>query len=145
MSFQPCTACRRHVRAGDETCPFCGAAAPAPRVAVSPTSRLTRGALFAFATTVAACGGSETTEGSTDTGTVSDGSTSDGATDSSAVKDDGIDTADTGGPVAAYGGPPDTGAKADTTPDTTSTDTGKDGAATDDGGPAPLYGSPTPP
>lgn len=67
MSFSPCLACRRHVRAGDETCPFCGVAAPPPRASASPTTRLTRGALFAFATTVAACGGTETTDGSTDT------------------------------------------------------------------------------
>jgi hypothetical protein len=136
MSFSPCLACRRHVRAGDETCPFCGVAAPPPRASASPTTRLTRGALFAFATTVAACGGTETTDGSTDTGTVTDGSTSDSAADTSAVKDDGIDTADTG-LVAAYGGPPDTGAKVDS-----GADSAADGTATDGGGGAPLYGAP---
>ena len=138
MSFLPCLECRRHVRAGDRLCPFCGADAPAPRAAVSPTTRLTRGALFAFATSVAACGGTETPETTTDTGAVSDG-TADSVTDTGAAKDDGIDTADTGGPVAAYDSPPDTGLKPDT-----ATDTAPDGTATDSGGGTPLYGSPPP-
>ncbi len=144
MSFQPCLECRRHVRAGDGLCPFCGAVAPAPRASASPTTRLTRGALFAFATTVAACGGTETPETTTDTGAVSDG-TADGVADTG-TKDDGIDTGDTGGPVAAYGGPPDTGLKPDTATDTAPDvgDAATDGTATDSGGGTPLYGSPPP-
>ncbi len=139
MPFVPCPSCRRHVRAGDAACPFCSEALPASLQAVpAATQRLGRGALFAFAVSVAACGGTETPETTTDTGAVSDGTT-DSVTDTGAAKDDGIDTSDTGGPVAAYGGPPDTGVKPDT-----ATDTAPDGTATDSGGGTPLYGSPPP-
>lgn len=37
--FIACTGCSRHVRAGDERCPFCGAAAPA----LPPTPRTVQG------------------------------------------------------------------------------------------------------
>lgn len=139
MSFIPCPSCRRHVRSGDSACPFCASALPsdhASRAIPRPTARLGRGALFAFAVSVTACGSS--TEGdpiTADTGTTTDtGSTK---ADTGSAADTLVN--DTGGPVAAYGGPPidsgvaDTGAKQDTStpPD-------------EDGGPAPLYGLPPP-
>ena len=52
MSLIACSGCRRHVRAGDGACPFCGAAvlgAPAPG---RPLARLGRAALFAVGATV---------------------------------------------------------------------------------------------
>lgn len=124
----PCPSCRRHVRAA-ATCPFCASALPVEMRAVPASStRLGRGALFAFAISAAACGGStesdktisDTGASSTDTGTK--------------PSDTSVD--DTGGPVAAYGGPPDTGV----TDTGTSSDTGAD--TRDSGGPAPAYGLP---
>jgi hypothetical protein len=65
--FIACTACARHVREGDATCPFCGAVAPALRPLLSLSRRLSRAALHAAAAAgaVAAlndCGGSTATE-----------------------------------------------------------------------------------
>src|SRR5262249_46659282 len=125
MTLIPCPSCRRHVRAGDSSCPFCTSALPADhasRAVPSATTRLGRSALFAFAVSVSACGGS--TEGeptTTDTGT-SKTDTGTSKTDTGSASDTSVD--DTGGPVAAYGAPADTG------------------TMDDDGGPAPLYGLP---
>jgi hypothetical protein len=136
MSLIPCPTCRRHVRVGDATCPFCASALPhdhASRAVPSASTRLGRSALFAFAVSVSACGASTESEPVvTDTGTTKgDTGTTNGDTGNAA------DTLvnDTGGPVAAYGAPADTGPV-----DTGSPDTG----TTDDGGPAPLYGLPPP-
>jgi len=125
MPFIPCPSCRRHVRGSDTTCPFCATALPsdhASRAVPSTTTRLGRGALFAFAVSVSACGASTEGEPITDTGLKSD-----------AV---GADTSvtDTGNPVAAYGGPPIDSA----VPDTSKADTGIE----DDGAPAAAYGLP---
>lgn len=129
MSLIPCPTCRRHIRGGTETCPFCATALPndhLSRATPSSSSRLGRSALFAFAVSVSACGASTEGEPITDTGTAK----TDTGTSDTATKSDGL-VDDTGGPVAAYGGPPDTGS-----PDT--------GSADDDGGPAPAYGLPPP-
>src|SRR5688572_6284608 len=110
MSFIPCPSCRRHVRGGESACPFCATALPtdhASRAIPTSSSRLGRGALFAFAVSVSAC------SSSTDADTV---------------------VTDTGGPVAAYGGPPIDSA----VPDTSKADTGIE----DDGAPAAAYGLP---
>jgi hypothetical protein len=124
----PCPSCRRHVRAA-ASCPFCAAALPVDARAVpSAGTRLGRGALFAFAVSAAACGGS--TESDVPTVTDTGASKSDTGT---APTDTGTVT-DTGGPVAAYGAPADTG----TTDTGSTTDTG----VKDDGGPAPAYGLP---
>lgn len=125
----PCPSCRRHVRAA-AACPFCSASLPVELRAVPQTStRLGRGALFAFAVSVAACGGStESDKTVTDTG-ASSGDT--GTPTDTAMVDD------TGGPVAAYGGPPDTGSADTGTASDSAADTFKD-----DGGPAPAYGLP---
>lgn len=129
MPLIPCPSCHRHVRAGDASCPFCSTALPeSARPVPSASTRLGRGALFAFAVSVAACGGSTETE-----------TTTDGGTDTGAAKDTGTtsDTSvatDTGGPVAAYGAPPDTGVA--------DTGSSKDTGVTDTGGPAPAYGLP---
>src|SRR4051812_45810637 len=122
MAFLPCPSCKRHVRAGDEACPFCASSMPADvRVAAAPTRRLGRSALFAFAVGVAGCsseGGVVPVYGApapTDTG----------------AKLDAED--DPGGGMALYGAPADTGA-----PDTgTKSDGGDD--VMDSGGPAPAY------
>jgi len=65
----PCPSCSRHVRVGEDACPFCRAALPAslrPTAAPEPPrARLARAALFAFAASAAtatACGG-ETASG----------------------------------------------------------------------------------
>lgn len=126
----PCPSCRRHVKAAG-ACPFCHAALPADARAVpAATTRLARGALFAFAVSTAACGGSTESDPKTvtDTGAAKadTGSTSDSVVD------------DTGGTVAAYGAPADTGS-VDTG---TSSDSGTKDTALDDGGPAPAYGLP---
>lgn len=130
MPFVPCPSCRRHVRAGDSSCPFCAASlASAGQPVPAASTRLGRGALFAFAVSVAACGGSTETE-TKDTGVATDTggpAPAYGAPVDTGVADTGV--TDTGGAVAAYGAPPDTGV-ADT------------GTPTDDGGPAPAYGLP---
>lgn len=128
----PCPACRRHVRA-EAACPFCKSALPSDvRAVPSSSTRLGRGALFAFAVSVAACGGSTESDPpttTTDTGAAkSDTGTT---TDTGGGSDTSVD--DTGGPVAAYGAPADTGVV-----DTGPADTGPK----DDGGPAPAYGLP---
>ncbi len=58
IDLAPCSACRRHVRIDEATCPFCGAAtAGAPRTL--PVGRFARAAVFAGAVAGAAtgCGG----------------------------------------------------------------------------------------
>lgn len=118
MSLIPCPSCHRHVRVGDASCPFCAASVPSDvRPVPSATTRLGRGALFAFAVSVAACGGTTESEPAAD-----------GGTDTGATKDTGTaaDTSvtDTGTLSGAYGSPP---------PDTGVRDTGA---------PAPPYGIP---
>ena len=58
----PCPGCSRHVRVGVARCPFCATAMPAQPdelVPAAPSGGLTRAALFAFATSVAACSGAQ--------------------------------------------------------------------------------------
>lgn len=45
--FVGCTACGRHVRAGDPRCPFCGVSTPEARPLRTITERLTRAAMHA--------------------------------------------------------------------------------------------------
>ncbi|MEZ4389919.1 MAG: hypothetical protein R3A48_02395 [Polyangiales bacterium] len=62
-SLSPCPACQRHVRVDAPSCPFCAsdlAGAALPVIPDAGGARLTRAALFAFATTVAACSTSQT-------------------------------------------------------------------------------------
>lgn len=55
-SLFPCDGCRRHVRATEPSCPFCGAAVHAPASApVEFPARLSRAALFAFAMAAGGC------------------------------------------------------------------------------------------
>ncbi|MFO0678417.1 MAG: hypothetical protein U0169_17905 [Polyangiaceae bacterium] len=139
----PCSACRRHVRAHESVCPFCGVAldrdAMAARVselaARAPAKRLGRAALFALGTSTAALGAatvslvtgcsSETTDGKDDAGNV----------------------------VALYGGPPvdagsdDAKASGDSASnDASKTDAASDSAAgfdaSDDSSAVALYGGP---
>jgi hypothetical protein len=128
--LHPCSSCSRHVKKTEAACPFCGAAlalAVVPARA-KPTTRMGRGATFAFgaavATSVAACS-SPTVPASTDANTSIDSGVSPlygGPPD-----DAGAD----GGLQAMYGGPPDTGVDA-ATPEV------------DSGGPVPAYGGPFP-
>lgn len=126
----PCPSCRRHVRAADGACPFCRSAIDSSRVVPSAGKRLARGAVFVFATSAAACGGSTEqepviTEAGADTSS---------KTDSVTPIDSFTDTAlDTGNVAPPYGIPPD--------------DTGvvTDGTADDSGGGMPKYGAPPPP
>ena len=126
----PCPSCRRHVKAAG-ACPFCHAALPADARAVPAAStRLARGALFAFAVSAAACGGSTESDPKTVTGDTGTAKADTGTTTDSMVDD-------TGGTVAAYGAPADTG-----TVDTGSTKDSSTKDVLDDGGPAPAYGLP---
>jgi hypothetical protein len=50
----PCTACRRHVRATEAACPFCGGAIGVARN-VMPEGRLSRAGLAVFAMAIAGC------------------------------------------------------------------------------------------
>lgn len=130
----PCPSCRRHVRAADGACPFCRSAIDPTRVVPSASRRLARGAVFVFASSVAACGGSTEPEpGSvTDTGAVA--TDTGGKSDSSSTADSFTDTAlDTGNVAPPYGIPPD--------------DTGvvSDGTVDDTGGGMAKYGAPPPP
>jgi len=130
----PCPACRRHVHTRERTCPFCSVGLPddlSARLIPGPVRRLSRGKLFAFATTLAAttsigCGdGSSTTNASPPYGhppfdsnvdTAAPGDTSDAADgvdavdvgDGDAAADSDAD-ADTGGGGALYGDPPPDG------------------------------------
>jgi hypothetical protein len=101
MSFVLCSSCRRHVRNDEPTCPFCAASVNADAPPPAAPWRMSRGALFAFASTVAIAGcGSQV-----DTpvyGAPSPDAATDGATD-------------TGGPGPVYGAPADTGTTADDT------------------------------
>lgn len=101
MSFVLCASCRRHVRRDDPSCPFCAAAISGDAVAPPPGWRMSRGALFAFASSVAIAGcGSEVVP-------VYGAPSPDAATDANT---------DTGGPAPAYGAPAvDTGGMADDT------------------------------
>lgn len=52
----PCTECRRHVRAVEARCPFCGTSrAGAGPIEVSPTVRMSRAAAVAAAFVIAGC------------------------------------------------------------------------------------------
>jgi len=121
----PCPACHRHVRASDGSCPFCGTGLKVVATVPSAVGRLARGALFAFASSVAACGGSTAPEPTTtsDTG-------SGGAADTRGDTAPALDTRsdDTGNVAPPYGIPPD--------------DTG---VVDDTGDPMADYGAPPPP
>ena len=123
----PCPSCHRHVRASDGSCPFCGGGLRVVATVPSAASRLARGALFAFASSVAACGGTTAAEPVTgDTG-ASD-ARSDSASDTRF--DAPLDTLmpDTGNVAPPYGIPPE--------------DTG---VVDDSGDPMADYGAPPPP
>lgn len=131
----PCPSCRRHVRAlvGTGTCPFCHASIHGARVTPGTSTRLARGALFVFASSLAACGGSTAPEtpagetGASDTSTKTDSVGTDlGVTDTGSVLD-------TGNPAPPYGIPPveDTGVS--------------DGTVDDSGGGMAKYGAPPAP
>jgi hypothetical protein len=50
----PCTACRRHVRATEAACPFCGGPLGVARNAI-PEGRLSRAGIAVFALAIAGC------------------------------------------------------------------------------------------
>jgi len=120
-SLHPCGGCARHVRVGESSCPFCGAAVAenvvSNRGAPAGNKRLTRAAiLFATAAVAASCGGKEdpvpnTSSSSGTSGT--SGSSGTSGTSGTAVPaygvpetDSGPDANDGGGPVALYGPAP---------------------------------------
>lgn len=165
----PCPDCARHVRALESKCPFCGGALPtngqlASRAVPSTTQRLSRGAAFVFASSLAmsACG--PTTTGGGDAASEAGGGNDGAPSDTGGPRDDGsivamygepapVDagdaaradanpTDDGGGPIAAYGGP----APVDAGPDVSVNDAAAtDGGPNDDGGSASLYGLAPPP
>lgn len=115
--LSPCSACARHVRASERTCPFCRA--PLPERTVGPAvaaGRLSRAALFAFGTTALAgaivgCGGAQQHEETTapayggppepEPGPATPSETTNESTPPASTPDD-----PGGAPAAAYGGPP---------------------------------------
>jgi len=63
MSFVPCPSCRRHVRANENACPFCSSALPEGLAPIpGARARMSRGALLAFASTLAVTGCGASTE-----------------------------------------------------------------------------------
>jgi hypothetical protein len=138
--FAPCESCGRHIRVSEASCPFCDGvtsatfrARPAPQPS---TKRLSRAALLVFSAATAGAGcssSSDTPSTTTDTGADTGSPVVDaayGGPPDTGAKDSEADAADTGIPTvdAAYGGPPDTGSP--------------DAAA--DTSPAPAYGLPPP-
>ncbi len=114
----PCDGCGRHVRSTEPSCPFCRSALTPTDVApIRVDARLSRAALFAFGATVAVVGCGD------DDGPV--GTLYGGPPPTDASSD-----ANDGGPVAAYGGPPQ--------------DSGQDSSMFDEdtGAPQPEYGGP---
>jgi len=124
----PCPSCHRHVRASAQACPFCGAGLSVVSTVPSASSRLARGALFAFASTLAACGGAtEPDPVPGDTGSSVDAKGDDAKSDTRIEDtgniappygippmDSGVDdgtVSDTGDPMADYGAPPPPDAK----------------------------------
>jgi hypothetical protein len=111
MALTPCSACARHVRALDTTCPFCRAPAPARSVASPSVPRLGRAALLAFGTTLAAtaCGGGAAEPAPTEeTSGGEDASRDPTAPTSQPTSQPGADSGppdDGGGVVALYGAP----------------------------------------
>jgi hypothetical protein len=108
--FLACTACSRHVRAGDSRCPFCGASAPPARPLRTVTERLSRAAIHAAGAAgavvaISDCGLTDA-RGSAFYGAAcidTDGSCGVTITDSGA--DSGIYVNDAN-PIAFYGGAP---------------------------------------
>jgi hypothetical protein len=61
-SFCPCPRCKRHLRAGESACPFCGAPlpadfCPAPRAVAPVTGPFARAAILFVGAATTACGG----------------------------------------------------------------------------------------
>src|SRR5688572_14635528 len=107
-ALAPCTSCRRHVRATETVCPFCGAALDAVQlgrgVVPGTSQRLTRAAAFVFGATLAtgpsACGGdTENPTGASAAASGAGAAASVGAGASGSTSGDG----GSGGPV--YGSP----------------------------------------
>lgn len=71
MQLEPCARCKRHVAVADTRCPFCGAAIVASPPRAPLVGRWSRAAIFAGATTLAAChsksGATTTTQTTADT------------------------------------------------------------------------------
>ena len=101
----PCPGCARHVRAGDGSCPFCGAALEACEVAtVTPPQFTGRAQMFGFRATVGAVAVAAAL-----------GTTACGAAGPvyGAPPADAGPEADGGGPAPLYGAPPDAGQGSD--------------------------------
>lgn len=101
----PCPSCSRHVRAGVARCPFCASATPSQPdglVPAAPSGGLTRAALFAFATSVAACSSAQPAAPSTVAAQGEGTATGNGG----GVVESPPVVADQGNVVPAYGLPP---------------------------------------
>lgn len=107
IELTPCSACSRHVRVDADACPFCGAAVAATEPRSMPRGRLTRAAVFAAGTALAAaggCGGSETASDDQEYDTTGGGDTGGG---SAGGGGDSYDDDDPDHDVAMpYGAPP---------------------------------------
>jgi len=119
MALAACTQCRRHIRADEGACPFCGAAANALLTLPGLPGRMSRAAALAFGASLSAlaCGGSAALAPSSDAG-------------------QDVELAQ-----PLYGAPaPDASAADASTPD--ATDAGAQDAGTDTGNIQPPYGAP---
>jgi hypothetical protein len=113
----PCPSCRRHVRTAETNCPFCAATLRDldSRVIPNVTQRLSRGAVFVFASSlaVAGCGSDSTTTTTPPTDAQGDSTQADTSgkdTNGADVPADSpADTFDTGGVAPPYGIPADSG------------------------------------
>jgi hypothetical protein len=138
--FIPCPACARHVRQGDEACPFCGATpSPAPALRL-PSARLSRAALLALG----AAGALAATDCSSSSAVVP------APFDAGASEDGGSPASDSAAPAPDAGGAPDGGGFAQPLYGAmvipADAAGGEDAEGTRDGGFAqPLYGAMAPP
>ncbi len=112
----PCPSCRRHVRAGADACPFCGAACAFEPPVAPLARRMSRAAMVALASSLAlvGCGSDEVPVygAPVPPDAASDGTPDDAGADAAMYGlppyDSGADTGadDTGGNVNMYGAPP---------------------------------------
>ncbi len=117
-----CSTCRRHVRLGATTCPFCSASITSGEPGGGDRSLATRGLsrarmyarYAAIATGVAACGGSSSETSSTDA--AGDAATDTAASDTGAATDSRGDASGDGSVADAGADTPDT--VSDAPPDT---------------------------
>jgi hypothetical protein len=134
----PCDGCARHVLASEESCPFCGRAIAAGRIAPDTTRRMTRAAAFVFGATMAVAACSSDVETSDDDGAAGHGVGGMGGFASAYGAAGGVGGAGAGigGGGALYGAPGGFGGEGGSGGDA--------GGAAGEGGAQNLYDAPPP-